>query len=94
MYIKNKNKNTKNITKCTSTNVDENCEGKTDDKPIWKIVKKKKKITWKKNEKFFFQGKHKSKPSRTNKWKACCIFKLNSTSQWLNKINYQINLCK
>ena len=28
---------------------------------------KKKKNYMKKNEKFFFQGKHKSKPSRTNK---------------------------
>ena len=53
MYIKNKNKNTKNITKCTSTNVDENCEGKTDDKPIWKIVKKKKKLHEKKRKILF-----------------------------------------
>ena len=55
MYIKNKNKNTKNITKCTSTNVDENCEGKTDDKPIWKIVKKKKKLHEKKTKNSFFK---------------------------------------
>ena len=64
MHIKHKNKNTKNVTKCKSKNVDENCKGKTDDKPIWKIIEKKKK-KWKRNPKFFFQGKHKSKPSRT-----------------------------
>ena len=92
MHIKNENINTKNITKCKSKNVDENCKGKTDDKPIWKIIEKKN--TWKRNQKFFFQGKHKSKPSRTKKWKPCYIFKLNSTSQWLDKINHQINLYK
>ena len=42
MHIKNENINTKNITKCKSKNVDENCKGKTDDKPIWKIIEKKK----------------------------------------------------
>ena len=41
MHIKHKNKNTKNVTKCKSKNVDENCKGKTDDKPIWKIIEKK-----------------------------------------------------
>ena len=92
MHIKHKNKNTKNVTKCKSKNVDENCKGKTDDKPIWKIIEKKKKNE-KETQNFFLKGNTRvSHLVPSKKWKPCYIFKLNSTGQWLNKINHQINL--